>query len=228
MVPFDWGTFLRETNNCYEGNFMKEMICRRERTDSIQSSMGRFDAAALYALVKIRKPEVAIETGSFRGMSSAFILKGMQDARLQGGKLFSIERRPDCGIGALIPAELRDRFVSVVGDVETLLRGSELPPRIDLFLHDSTHRYRHQMWEFEKFWPRINNGGVLVSHDIDRNASFVDFVSRTYVHDQSGLKDSARTSHSAWGAIGQLGFLLKGEVAGSLSFGSAADSPSLP
>src|SRR5436309_2476639 len=100
-------------------------------------------------------------------------VKGMEDARLPSGKLFSIERRPDCGIGALIPTELRDRFVSIVGEVESLLSGSELPARIDLFLHDSTHRYRHQMREFEKFWPRINNGGVLVSHDIDLNASFV-------------------------------------------------------
>lgn len=216
MVSFDWGAFLRETDRCYESGFMKEMIARRESTDSVKSSMGRLDAAALYALVKVLKLEVAVETGSFRGMSSAFILKGMQDAHLPSGRLFSIERKPDCGIGMLIPAELRARFVSIVGNVESLLGSSELPSRIDLFLHDSTHRYRHQMWEFEKFWPRINNGGVLVSHDIDLNASFVDFVSRTYVHYENGFKDPTRTSHVAWGAMGQLGFLLKAEHAAPL------------
>lgn len=209
MASFDWRTFLSETTSCYESSFTKEMIRQREQTDSIQSSMGRLDAAALYALVKVRKPQIALETGSFRGMSSAFILKGMQDARVLNGKLFSIDRRGDCGIGTLIPTELKDHFVSLVGDVEKLLRDGELPQSVDLFLHDSTHRYRHQMWEFDTFWRRINTGGLLVSHDIDLNASFVDFVSRTYVHDQKGRTDGSRTSHIAWGAVGQLGFLLK-------------------
>ena len=209
MSIFDWHVFINETNRCYDSQFMKEMLVKREETASIRSSMGRLDAAALYALVKIKQPQVVLETGSFRGMSSAFILKGMQDAHVPNGKLFSIDRRPDCGIGTLIPPGLKRSFVSLVGDVEELLKCGRLPESIDLFLHDSTHRYRYQMWEFETFWPVLQRGGVLVSHDVNLNASFVDFVSRTYFHDRSGQRDEVQTSHCIWGAIGHLGFVIK-------------------
>lgn len=187
---------------------MAEMIRKRERTGS-KGSMSRLDASALYALTRMCQPKTALETGSFRGMSTTFILKGMQDAGVAGGKVFSIDNRPDCGIGMLIPDELKGGFISLVGEVKSFLQDSRLPQLIDLFLHDSTHRYQFQRWEFESFWLRIGRGGLLVSHDVDMNASFVDFVSGTYAHDERGYKDSSRTSHVVWGRIGLLGFLLK-------------------
>jgi predicted O-methyltransferase YrrM len=209
MSVFDWHSFVNETSRCYDSEFMKEMLARREDTESISSTMGRLDAAALYALVKIKHPQIVLETGSFRGMSSAFILKGMQDAHVSKGTLFSIDRRQDCGIGALIPSRLKPAFVPLVGDVKELLACGKLPAIIDLFLHDSTHRYRHQMWEFDTFWPMLQSGGVLVSHDVNLNASFVDFVSRTYFHNPLGQRDQEQTSHATWGAVGTLGFVVK-------------------
>jgi cephalosporin hydroxylase len=50
------------------------------------------------------------------------------------------------------------------------------------FLHDSSHSYEHMLWEFRQFWPRLRDGGLLVSHDVQMNAAFPEFVTKTYAH----------------------------------------------
>jgi hypothetical protein len=131
------------------------------------------------------------------------------DAGLAEGCVITIERRVDCQLGLLVTDDLKSGVKHLIGDIRALVDTDEIPPRIDLFFHDSTHRYEHQLWEFETFWPRLSSGGMLVSHDVGMNASFVDFVSSTYVHNDRGVTDVAKTSHGAWGRIGSIGFALK-------------------
>jgi hypothetical protein len=47
---------------------------------------------------------------------------------------------------------------------------------IDVFVHDSAHTEANMRFEFETAWQAIRPGGVLVSHDIERNRAFVDFT----------------------------------------------------
>lgn len=208
MENFDWVSFYEEVFSFYRSAFTKEMLQKRIETES-RASMGGLDAAALYVLVKTYRPRVVVETGSYRGMSTAFILKGMQDAGVVDGKVYSIDNKPDASLGALIPEELKSGFVSLIGDVKTFVVNDELPGEIDMFLHDSSHRYQYQRWEFEVFWPRIKAGGCLVSHDVNMNASFVDFVSRTYVHNEAGKAEPGASEHVAWGRLDRLGFVVK-------------------
>ena len=210
MSAFDWKRLYEETFQCYGSPFMHQMMERKGMTSS-KGMMSRLDAAALYALVKMHRPHVVLETGSFQGMSSTFILKGMADSGVSQGKLFSIDNRLDGQIGTLIPEELKDGFISIIGDVKELMTTGALPAEVDFFLHDSTHRYQYQRWELESFWDRLRPGGFLVSHDVDLNASFVDFISRTYAHDEKGYTDRGKTLHTIWGRIGLLGFIDKGE-----------------
>ena len=134
------------------------------------------------------------------------------DEKLATAKLYSIELSEECEQGALIPEELRSsgQFVPMCGRIEDFLKWDQLPASIDMFLHDSSHSYRHMLWEFRQFWPRLRDGGLLVSHDVQMNAAFPEFVASTYAHDKkTGRRDPQRTSHYEWGRWGYIGFAIK-------------------
>ena len=161
---------------------------------------------ALYALVRLVRPRVMVETGVFDGESSAIILQAMEDEKhgrlvsidlpavetIQGSTQFMIEtslppgRRP----GWAIPDALRHRHTLILEDSRTALpRVLEEHDRIDCFFHDSLHTLEHQLFEYREAWPRLPAGGLLVSDDIDWNAAFDTFcreVKRPYVRTANG------------------------------------------
>ena len=207
-----WDAVARFAAEIRTSDFMAEMIRRRDACGS-QGLMGALDCATLYALTRWRGPAVIVESGGFVGMSSAFLLKALVDEGLTTAKLYSMEWSEDCDQGALIPHELRSQFVPLRGKVEDFVRSDELPSSIDMFLHDSSHSYRHMLWEFRQFWPRLRDGGLLVSHDVHMNAAFPEFVAKTYAHDRkTGRRDAQRTSHYEWGRWGYIGFAIKKQI----------------
>ena len=206
-----WDTVARFAMEIRQSDFMAEMIRRRDTYDA-EGVMGALDCATLYALTRWLRPAVVVESGGFLGMSSAFMLKALLDEKVRTAKLYSIELSEDCQQGALIPEELRssEQFVPMRGRIEEFLKLDQLPASIDMFLHDSSHSYRHMLWEFRQFWPRLRDGGLLVSHDVQMNAAFSEFIASTYVHDRkTGRRDAKRTSHYEWGRWGYLGFAIK-------------------
>ena len=210
-----WDAVARFALEIRANGFMAEMIRRRDAYGS-EGVMGALDCATLYGLTRWLRPVVIVESGGFIGMSSAFILKALADERLATAKLYSIEWSEECEQGALIPDELRSAsggFVPMRGKVEDFLKRDQLPSLIDMFLHDSSHSHRHMLWEFRQFWPRLRDGGLLVSHDVQMNAAFPEFVAKTYAHDKkTGRRDAQRTSHYEWGRWGYIGFAIKKQI----------------
>jgi predicted O-methyltransferase YrrM len=183
---------------------------RRRVAHGSQGLMGALDCATLYGLTRWHRPGVVVESGGFVGLSAAFILKALADAGIMDAKLYSIESSDHCEHGALLPDELRPQFVPLRAKVEDIVRADKLPDKIDMFVHDSSHRYRHMLWEFREFWPRLHDGGLLVSHDVHMNAAFAKFAAETYAHDKkTGLLDRSHTSHEEWGRWGYIGFMIK-------------------
>jgi predicted O-methyltransferase YrrM len=206
-----WDAVARFAKEIRTSKFMSEMISRRDAYGS-EGVMGAIDCATLYGLTRWARPEVLVESGGFVGMSSAFILKALADEELATSKLYSLELSEECEQGSLIPEELRSSsgFVPMRGRIEDFLKGDQLPRSIDMFLHDSSHTYQHMLWEFRQFWPRLRDGGLLVSHDVQMNAAFPEFVTKTYVHEKkTGRRDFKRTSHHEWGRWGYIGFAIK-------------------
>jgi len=206
-----WDAVARFAKEIRSSEFMSDMIGRRDAYGS-QGVMGALDCATLYGLTRWLRPKVLVESGGFIGMSSAFILKALADEQLVTSKLYSIELSEDCKQGALIPEDLRSwgGFVPMRGRIEDFLKDDHLPEPIDLFLHDSSHSYRHMLWEFRHFWSRLRDGGLLVSHDVQMNAAFPDFITKTYAHEKNtGLRDLQRTSHHEWGRWCYIGFAIK-------------------
>ena len=186
------------------------LMSEREQAAGVKSLMGPIGRAMLYALVRHYQPRVVVETGGNLGMASSFILKAMHDNGTADGKLYSIERSKKIVPGSIIPEEIKGPYVPLQGAVEDLLEDERIPAQIDMFLHDSTHRYDHMTMEFEQFWPRLRPGGLLVSHDVNMNAAFTDFVSKTYRHDEGGIAIPEQTEHRLWGCFAELGFMVKG------------------
>jgi predicted O-methyltransferase YrrM len=208
MNDSEWSAFCESVLDARRSDFTKEMESRLQTFGS-KSSMGIFDSAVLMALVRKFAPTICVETGGNLGMSSSFILQGMREAGVKTGKLYSVEVDPKIPAGAMIPDRLRSGFQPLIGDVKQFMKKQVFPDQIDFFLHDSSHRYKYQYLEFQFFWKKLKPTGVLVSHDVNFNASFVDFVSTTYKHDKIGVIDKARTTHSVWGRFGTIGFMVK-------------------
>lgn len=144
----------------------------------------------LYLLTRAVKPRVFVETGVHNGMSSAFILLGMEHNG--GGELVSIDLPPldqrilDQGTNALpaqkkpgwlVPDTLRARHDLRLGQAEfELPRLLEEKGEIDVFLHDSDHCYSHMMFEMALAWAFLKPGGWVAADNVEQNAAFDDFA----------------------------------------------------
>ena len=149
----------------------------------------------LYSLVRHVKPSVIVETGVGAGLSTAFILKALEDNGQ--GRLYSIDLPnyeetlasegriakavailpPHVQQGFVIPKQLKYRWELLTQRTQealpSLLRrlGS-----IDIFFHDGEHTYENMLFEYSESWPFIRSGGLLLSDNITDNKSFVEFT----------------------------------------------------
>lgn len=153
-----------------------------------------FYCVLLYAIVRLLKPKVIVETGGTPGKTSAFFLQAME--RNGFGHLYTIDFPPTSflppeelrvsktheflpegkGSGWIVPNGLKHRHELIVGkSSEHLQPLLDSLGEIDIFLHDSLHSYENMLWEFRTAWPHIWKGGLLLSDDILSNVAFRDF-----------------------------------------------------
>jgi len=156
-----------------------------------------FFPVALYALVRLLRPQVVVETGGTPGKSSAFILRAL--ARNDAGHLTTIDLPPASivpagilaaakvhqqlpagrGTGWIVPPALKARQTLCLGKSADLLGAAlEAVNGVDMFIHDSDHSYDNMLWEFETAWPRLRAGGLLFADDVIGNQAFDDFCRR--------------------------------------------------
>ena len=152
-------------------------------------------AEVLYLAVRVLRPRILVETGVAAGLSSAFILKGVEDNGF--GVLHSVDlpnyeidlakqglmEKPIAVIpegtepGFLVPSYLKTHWRLHIGKtrhvLEPLLRNLM---SIDFFLHDSEHSYKNMFFEYGTAWGHLKEGGILLSHDIYWNRAFFDFA----------------------------------------------------
>lgn len=133
----------------------------------------------VYSAIRLARPATVVETGTFNGTLSTFVLQALEDAG--GGRLISLDLpayKPiphavdvplprDSEPGWIVPDRLRERFELVVGDSRETLPGVlARVGTLDVFIHDSLHTTRHMLFEYRHAWPRLRPGGVLISDDI--------------------------------------------------------------
>jgi predicted O-methyltransferase YrrM len=159
---------------------------------AIGNPMGTTDRITLYAVTRICKPSVAVETGSAAGASATYMLAAME--KNGRGTLYSIDAAADrTHIGCLVPDSLRTRLKLLYGS--SLMLIPEIAGEagvIDFFVHDSLHTYEHMTAEYELFYRCISpEGGVICSHDILMSNAWEHFIKRHRL--------------KRWGAVKNLG-----------------------
>lgn len=127
---------------------------------------------AIYALVRVLRPRIVVETGVADGLTTASILAAM--ARNECGHLHSFDIADD--VGAFVTDRTRWTLHVVDPDGRRPLALLDALPPVDIFLHDSNHSYRWQRAEYEAAWSRLERGGVLLSDDVDSSYAFLDFA----------------------------------------------------
>lgn len=129
-----------------------------------------------YAITRVRKPKIVVETGVSHGITSAYILSALQANG--AGRLFSIDLPPlgadsTIEVGCAVPDDLKSRWQLQLGTSRRLL--PEVLRRqapIDLFIHDSLHTLRTMDWEIRTASAALGAGGVLIADDIESNVAF--------------------------------------------------------
>jgi predicted O-methyltransferase YrrM len=132
-------------------------------------------ARCVYVLCRASNPTTVVETGVAYGLSSAFILKALEQN--DHGTLYSVDLPPpgrgaDDYLGILIPDALKPRWQFRRGASQRRLPGVLSQGEVDIFLHDSLHTYRNMQREFAIAWPHLKTGGVIISDDVDGNRAF--------------------------------------------------------
>ncbi len=133
-------------------------------------------AAAVYGLVRLLRPRCVVETGVADGWSSYAILAAL--ARNGDGTLHSFDIL--LPVGGLVGHHPQWRLTVLdAREPDRCLRAAlaGLGP-VDLFLHDSDHRYLSQLFEYRQAWRRLASGGVLISDDVDDSRAFIHFCAR--------------------------------------------------
>jgi len=139
-------------------------------------------ARCCYLVCRLLKPAIVVETGVAYGVSSAFVLRALEENGY--GALYSVDLPPlhrdyATSWGIAVPETLMDRW--------TLYRGSSariLPSllkelgTVGVFLHDSLHTRRNMRREFETVWSRLPTGGILLADDVERNQAFGELRNR--------------------------------------------------
>ena len=137
-------------------------------------------AEAIWCIVAHVRPASVVETGVAHGLTSRVILEGLD--RYGSGHLWSIDLpavdsalHPE--IGVAVPEGLRSRWTYVQGTSRERLPHllAELG-KIDIFIHDSLHTGRNQVFELKSAWAAMRPGGVAVVDDIDHSLAFRTFV----------------------------------------------------
>lgn len=148
-------------------------------------SKSEYPLLYLYLVCRHIRPDAIVETGVQYGVSSAAMLKALQEV---GGHLYSIDlpnvsypeeterALPAYETGFLIPEPLKANWTLISGDsrkeLPSLLRSIG---GLRIFHHDGMHTYDNMMFEFETVWPYLGYDGLLLAHNVDMNSAFKDF-----------------------------------------------------
>jgi Methyltransferase domain len=134
-----------------------------------------------WCLVAHLRPEIVVETGVARGLTSRALLEGLE--RNGSGHLWSIDLPPllEHGLaqetGIAVPERLHPLWTLVSGSSRSVLPDlvRRLGP-IQLFVHDSMHTTRNVRFELEQVWPALAPGGVVLIDDVEKNSAMSAFL----------------------------------------------------
>jgi hypothetical protein len=136
---------------------------------------------AWYALTRLRRPALVIETGVHDGLGSLILLRALERNHDEngGGRLVSFDINPAAGwmVGSHPLWEMRVA-AAVDGLADVLTHRGEL----GIFIHDSLHTYENELAELSLAAGALAHDGVLISDNAHASSALADTCR------QSGLR----------------------------------------
>jgi predicted O-methyltransferase YrrM len=134
-----------------------------------------------YALIRILKPKVVVETGVDHGIGLSVICEALQLNRAEGynGRYFGTDINPSAG--KLTSPEYFDYSTILYGDSITSL--SNLDETIDFFINDSDHSENYEMKEYEVIQEKLSKNAIILgdnSHVTDKLSIFSKLNNRRF------------------------------------------------
>lgn len=120
----------------------------------------------LYSLVRCGGLKAVVEIGVYRGSTLVWLAQAIADHG-RGGTVYAIEVHPyhiataEVNIQA---ADLEDYVTWKEGDSSRM--GASIPDGLDLVFVDGDHSYEGVKRDFEMFWPKLKEGGIMVFDDV--------------------------------------------------------------
>lgn len=111
----------------------------------------------IFGLVRVTKPDTAVETGTFWGHGAEAISEAL---RLnERGNLWTVERSEK------FDYKPRDRVTYVQAD-SIEWSANDAPAEINFAFVDCSSDYHDRVEVFKNLWPRMTPGGLICVHDI--------------------------------------------------------------
>jgi hypothetical protein len=136
----------------------------RLRRISLVSRRMRLSQRTLWwAIVRLRRPALVVETGVWYGLGSAVILRALELNAAEGheGRLISFD--PDPTGGWLVPRRLEPRWQWVKASSDDALEATLFGHEVDLFIHDTPSNYERERYEFQVALRHAAPGAVLLT-----------------------------------------------------------------
>lgn len=155
--------------------------------DSIRKSSFRYKAdpdprygrrAGWYALVRMRKPRVVVETGTDKRLGSIVMAAALARNADEGypGRLYTIDINPRAGWLLTNPYTRYAEFLA--GDSLEVL--AALEEAIDVFVNDSDHSSCHESAEYAIVESRLSPDGIIIGDNSHCTTSLLEFAERTH------------------------------------------------
>lgn len=165
-------------------------------------------AKLCYTLCRLLSPTTIVETGVARGITTAFILHALE--KNNRGHLYSIDipslHMSHLYIGIAVPQRLKYQWTLILDDSLHFI--PKIRKKIDIFLHDSDHSYRHQLIEYRLAWKNLRPGGILISDDVHNSDAFIEFAETVKVQPII-IKQQEKMQQHLESKNGRIGLLVK-------------------
>jgi predicted O-methyltransferase YrrM len=120
------------------------------------------EAGVLYLLMRGLRPQLVLETGTFKGYSTAQIARALR----ANGSGHLITTDIACDTGSEVPSDLLPHVTFNRGEASEAF-AARMPGQqaINVFFHDSLHTFANTLGELIWFSDRYAPGAVIVCHD---------------------------------------------------------------
>jgi len=140
-----------------------------QRSDIYLASVPPETGYFLHSLIRLTKPDVVVEIGTYKGVSSLWMARALKENNK--GHLYTIDiyehSSPEEPRGLLKGAELLD-FVSLI-DAPSVPNGlkicRQMQLSVDILFIDGDHRIEPCAADFLGFWKIVKKGGLILLHD---------------------------------------------------------------